>query len=605
MLGDNNAGDTEVPRRIGSATWTDVAVSGIYSCGIESDASLWCWGQDTSGQLGDGLTTGEQDVPQRIPGTWLSVTAGEDYACAIATDNSLWCWGDDWAGQVGNGLSEASAAPTQVPGSWLAVSASSEDDHTCAIGADHSVSCWGYNDYGELGTGDTTSIRAPAGAVAIQASMIAVGNQHTCALTTDGGIWCWGQASHGELAGVATAATLTPIHVTDGQWVAAADDQTCVVDVTGHVGCSGRDDLGQLGVTAVPPGPVLVPTRADSRADWSSIVAGGAHVCASVTSGAYYCWGLNSEGELGDGTRVDQQSPVAMLGSSGIVALAAGTYSTLGLKGDSTAWLWGYDDSGGFVYATGEQLAGTGWSAPTFGDRHACALQGTALTCRGDDSYGQLGDGNTSGTSSGVSVTGTWSMVAAGGSATCARSTANALSCWGDDTYGQVGSAAGGTFATPQAVAVTQPTWIGVGGTFACAIDSTGQLWCWGSNSCGQLGDGTRSSNPIGSATPVQAGTRTDWLEVSLGYEHVCAIPSDHTLWCWGHGGEGAIGNPALDDFVVPTQIGTDTDWAHIATANDFSCALKTDGTRWCFGTNHDGELGNGLAWNVGFMTIL
>ncbi len=603
MLGDNAAGDSEQPVHIGSAAWTSVSASGISTCGIQRDQSLWCWGQDTYGQLGDGQTGGEQDVPEQVAGSWASVSVGDGYACAVGTDSSLWCWGDDWAGQLGNGLSENNANRTQVAGSWLAVSASSTDDHTCAIATDHGVWCWGNNDAGELGTGDTSCQYSPV-ATGIQASMITVGDEHSCALETGGAVWCWGQASHGELATASSTEALAPAHVSDGQWVSAADDQTCIIDPTGHVQCTGRDDLGQLGATIAAPGEVDVPTRADTRTDWTSISAGGTHVCGSA-GGAYYCWGFNSEGELGDGTLLDRQAPVALGGSSGMVTLVAGEHATIGLKADSTAWLWGGDDAAGADYDSGEQLAGSGWSGPAVGDEHACGLQGTALTCRGDDSYGQLGDGNTSGTSTGAAVPGTWLAVAAGGDATCALSTTHALSCWGDDSAGQVGNPSGGVFATPQAIAVTQPTWVGVGGSFACAIDSAGQLWCWGSNSCGQLGNGTRSDDAIGSAPPVAAGTRTDWLEVSLGDQHACAIPSDHSLWCWGHGGEGAVGNPDLDDLTEPTQIGTDADWAHVAAGDDFTCALKTDGTRWCFGSNDNGELGNGLAWNAGFVPVL
>ncbi len=603
MLGDNAAGTTEQPRQIGSATWASVSADGISTCGIQRDQSLWCWGEDNYGQLGDGQTTGEQDLPEQIPGSWSSVSVGSGYACAVATDNSLWCFGDDWAGQLGNGLSEGTANRTQVAGGWLAVSASSTDDHTCAIATDHSVWCWGNNYVGELGTGDTTNQYSPV-ATGIQATTIAVGDQHSCALETGGDVWCWGQASHGELAAASSTEALAPVRVTTAQWLSAAADQTCIIDPTGHVQCSGRDDLGQLGASITLPGEIFTPTRADSRSDWSSISAGGTHACGGA-GGAYYCWGFNHDGELGDGTLLDRETPVVLTGASAMVALVAGTNATIGVNAGANTWLWGSDDAAGTDYSSGEQLAGSNWSAPAAGDEHDCELQGSTLSCRGDDSYGQLGDGNTSGRSTGVAESGSWLSVAAGGNATCGLSINHSLWCWGDDSVGQVAIASGGVFATPQAVAVTQPTWVGVGGTFACAIDDTGQLWCWGSASCGQLGNGTQSVDAIGSATPVAAGTRTDWLEVSLGYEHACAIPSDHSLWCWGHGSEGAVGNPGLYDVTVPTQVGTDVDWADVAAGDDFTCALKTDGTRWCFGSNSNGQLGNGLAWNAGFVPVL
>jgi len=257
-------------------------------------------------------------------------------------------------------------------------------------------------------------------------------------------------------------------------------------------------------------------------------------------------------------------------------------------------------------------MAKTGWTTESAAEEHSCGLLGTALWCRGDDSYGQIGDGNMTGTPANYQVPGTWSAVAVGDSTTCAIDSANpaTVKCWGDNGYGQIGNGTSNNAATPQIVSMPTgagtPQQVAVGYGFACTIaDSVavmgpGALYCWGNNSCGELGDGTGNS----STTPVQAGSRTDWIEISAGDSHACGITSDHALWCMGGGGEGAVSDPNRADALAPEQVGTDLDWAHVAAGDDFTCAIKMNGTRWCFGTDDDGQLGNDLAWHAGFVQI-
>jgi alpha-tubulin suppressor-like RCC1 family protein len=103
---------------------------------------------------------------------------------------------------------------------------------------------------------------------------------------------------------------------------------------------------------------------------------------------------------------------------------------------------------------------------------------------------------------------------------------------------------------------------------------------------------------------PARVGTRTDWRKLVVGDWHACALATDDSLWCWGHGDEGQTGDPNLFQHNAPSQVGTTKDWADVAAGDHFTCAIKRDGTRWCFGGNSEGQLGNRLAWQTAFLAV-
>ena len=597
-----------------AGTWTAVAVGGQFTCGIQTGGSLWCWGENGYGQLGIG-NTNDQYSPQQVPGSWSAISTGSDYACGIQTDGSLWCWGDNYNGVIGDGTANNESSPTRAPGSWTAVSARS-DAHVCALADDGTAWCWGCNGEGALGTGDGVNYEAPH-SIGMKLASVSVGDDHSCGVDASNALWCWGNDSHGQLGmdEPTTGYVLSPMRVTSAPTVGAlgtGGDETCVVDAQHVASCVGRGSYGQNGGSA---GEVHAPVLADGRTDWTQIVAGGTHVCAMTSDGATHCWGLNSEGEVGDGSELDRQAPVTA--GTGFVRIAAGPVTSLGVvAGGAGAWLWGCDWYGGSNDPNAEQLAMAGWMQEAAGDEHSCGINGSQLFCRGDNSYGQLGDGtnNSEDNTMVTSPDGGWLAVAVGHSTTCGLDASRELLCWGQGDSGQLGDGAGSDANTPQLVSVgtvlapdggSSGSRFSIGDGFACAIvddgsGTKGSLWCWGSNWYGQLGDGTGSDND----SAVQAGSRTDWWEVSAGSNHVCAIPADGTLWCWGDDTNGETSDPALGDDLAPYQVGTDTNWAHVAAADSFTCAVKTDGTRWCFGQDWDGELGNNRAWTSSWVAL-
>jgi alpha-tubulin suppressor-like RCC1 family protein len=141
--------------------WGSLNAGNQFFCGLRVDHTLWCWGWNGGGRLGEG-TTETHDDPVQVgsAATWTAVALGDDHTCAAQTDGSLWCWGSNDSGQLGTGTAQDYASPRPVPDTtWTAVEAG--DDHVCGIRSDGSLWCWGTNLYGLLGNGTPTQSRVP------------------------------------------------------------------------------------------------------------------------------------------------------------------------------------------------------------------------------------------------------------------------------------------------------------------------------------------------------------------------------------------------------------------------------------------------------------
>lgn len=346
-----------------------------HACGRGGDGSVWCWGENDYGQLGNGTTTGQpcgsvvcRPQPAQVPGLGASVvevTAGRGHTCVRKGDGSIWCWGMDVgelsdAGQNCGGWS-CEPSPAQITAiGTSAVQVTVGFGHTCVRKNDGTVWCWGGNQYGSLGDGTTIGKPSPVQVTALGTTAVEVvaGGNHTCARKSDGTVWCWGANGHGQLGdGTITSGAPygkpSPVQVTalgtSAIEVEPGYDFTCARKNDGTLWCWGNNETGQLGdgtTNAAKPSPAQVPL-ASSVAE---VAAGGAHTCARTTNGAVWCWGFNDYGAVGDGTTSGQTcgsvtckpSPVevASLGTSASY-IAAGWYQTCARKADGSMWCWG------------------------------------------------------------------------------------------------------------------------------------------------------------------------------------------------------------------------------------------------------------------------
>ena len=302
QIGDGTALDRLSPFPMGTgAQWKDIAAGKFYTLAVRSDGTLWAWGSNSYGQLGDGTAT-DRHAPVQI-GTdsdWASVAAGTVHALALKTNGTLWAWGRNSAGQLGDGTKTDRSAPVQVgtDAAWIAVSAG--NSHSLALKSDGTLWSWGANDQGQLGDGTTIqrSVPAQVGTDADWASLDG-GDKRTHAIRSGGSLWAWGE----DLG-------LLPLRIgLDSDWasISARTDHAIGVKTDGTLRAWGENDHGQLGDGTIIYAPLPVPVGAGT--EWKTAIAGEDHTIVLAADGGVWTWGSNTYGQLGDGTHTGRLLP--------------------------------------------------------------------------------------------------------------------------------------------------------------------------------------------------------------------------------------------------------------------------------------------------------
>ncbi|MGZ6927226.1 MAG: RCC1 domain-containing protein [Acidimicrobiia bacterium] len=330
--------------------WSSVSAGDDHTCGLVSGASF-CWGLDGNGELGDAAESSTAASPVRtvsVGADLTQVASGDFHTCARATTGAAYCWGMNSSGQIGDGTTTDRNVPTAVTalGSGVA-SIGAGGRHSCAVTTAGELRCWGDNNDGEVGDGTTTDRNVPVTVTGFASGVaeVAVGSRHACARTTDGAVWCWGANGSGQLGDGSTTPSAVPVAVSGlGSGVAhitAGDDTTCAVTDTGAASCWGANGSGQLGDGSTTPSAVPVAVSG-LGSGVTRIDAGGANACAVTTAGAAYCWGDDFYGQLGDDTQNDSSVPVLVPGfASGAAQITAGTRHECLVAVSGAAYCWG------------------------------------------------------------------------------------------------------------------------------------------------------------------------------------------------------------------------------------------------------------------------
>ncbi|MBI4947713.1 MAG: T9SS type A sorting domain-containing protein [Bacteroidetes bacterium] len=377
--------------------------------------------------------------------------------------------------------------------------------HSLAVCADGSVRAWGYNNYGELGDntylGRAVPVQVVTGASGCATNLcnitsVSAGNYFSLALKSNGTVWAWGRNDYGQLGDGTAIDKKTPVQV-----------------------------IGLTGITTVS--------------------AGYNHSVALKSDGTVWAWGYNGDGELGDGTTTTtgcwcKSTPVQVSGLTGITAVSAGTYFSVALKNDGTVWTWGYNVSGTLgdgtnttrttpvQVVTGASGCGTylcNIIAVDAGYAHVLAVKndGTVWSW-GDNQSGQLGNG----------MAPVWTGT-----------------CWCINTPVQVVTGASGC-----ATNLCNITAVSAGYLHSIALKNDSTVWAWGDNTNGQLGDNTttQTTTPVQVHGPGNVGFLTGIMALATGWHHSFALKRNGTLFNWGWGAAGQLGDNGNATRLTPAQ---------------------------------------------------
>ncbi len=611
-----------------------IARGSVHSLALRADGTVWAWGQNAEGQLGDGTMTDSTAKP--VPGLSgvISVAAGDRHSLALKADGTVWAWGSNFSGELGDGTTTRRLTPVQVTGltDVVQIAGPKTYNFSLALKSDGTVWGWGYNGNGQLGDGTMTQRLTPVQTMGLaNITALSAAIYHELALKSDGTVWAWGRNYYGELGDGTTMDRLLPVQV--------------------------------AGLTGV-----------------AGIAAGTDHSVALKTDGTVWIWGY-------DGTVTNRYSPVQVPGLSGIVSLTASTnfsiaidtdgnvfgwaggilpYLTIGVGGQGTLDL--NPSVGGFTSRTGINLNAVLQSNPITPPGIA---NGSAITVTGGEYQIDAGAFTTSaGTiNAGQAITLRQTAAATCGTTTLATVTISGLAA-GPLSF-SVTTTACDTTPNPLASLMTQagvpvnsvrtsntitingingPTPISVtGGLYSIGCTATftstagtianSQTVCVRQTAAASADTVTTAALTVGTATanfrvitaeaptftttpqvvlnqgtaslrsdgrvfdwsPFYPALRTDISGVvqmaRAGY-HMLALRADGTVWGWGDNqyGQLADGTTTSTTTAIPA-IGL-TGVAAVAAGYLHSMVLKLDGTVWAWGYNYNGELGDGTTTN-------
>ena len=678
-IGSNSQGQS-------SHNWSQIAPlntavsisSGVHhTCAILDNASMWCWGDNSLGELGFGTTTGTNEPAAfvNLPAgkTAVAAATGNGFTCSIMHDGSAYCWGGNALGQIGDGTTTNRNSPSLVdlPGGGPASALDAGGSHACALLENGSLWCWGENTYGQLGDGtdcpdfstnngcngnngknSPSQVLLPAGRTAIS---ISAANRHTCAILDNGSAMCWGQGGSGVLgAGLITGwghKQSTPVYVDlpAGQNATSIDvfsTHACAtLEGNSSVMCWGYNGNGQLGDgstvdknspshVALSPGAYVTMSDRDIDGDgtlniFDTHMPGGQEgligvgntvshemdaTCVIMDDGSVVCTGGNSRGQLGDGTLNDSSYPVSVNLPQGRSAVDVTTANWMACalldNGSVSCWgsNWYLNNETNFTYGLetmefpGNQTA----VALASGSHHHCAiLENRSVSCWGWDSYNQLGGpgsygqglgsgpnsrvGNSTPVSTALPPGRTAVAISAGDLHTCIVLDDGSVVCHGNVAGNNWGSGNYWSVSIPDG---REALSIASGRDHACAILDDRTLHCWGSNSSGQ-------------ANPSIVFPQGQYpVSISAGQSVNCAIVDSGSAYCWGYGGFGSLGDGNGADSSTPVEVSIPSDRSatSISAGGNAVCATLDNGSVMCWGIYNSGQFGNGLSSNQSYL---
>lgn len=571
-----------------------LALGQFTACVVREDGALYCWGDDTHGQLGIGRRLSSTVAGPLVTIGASDITAGDRHTCAWNA-STAWCWGDNSYGQLGDGTTISKSVPASIvlaAPSWMSAGTAS----TCAI--DGGVAkCWGKNRNGQLGDGTSIDRVAPTPVVDLGAVIqISTGVNHTCAIDTNGDVWCWGANGQGQLGTGDNNGAMRPARVANNfraKRIAAGDQITCAIDQADRAFCWGSDANGELGdgePEADSNVPVAVSLPAMNVVD---IDVGSVHACAVLANGSARCWGRNVS-RLGNGDSMSSSVPVTVMNLANAVEVTIGQNSSCARRANGTVACWGQNEGGELGNggnsprdtATATDSSIDGVTEIALGGFHACGVVAGGVICWGSSTFGQNGAGDTPSPLVPTRVTTGIARASMGTQHACAVTGDATLRCWGLNEA-RLGFDDPPEALVPTAVPdLTDVAQVTAGGEMTCSRDGAGVARCWGA---GRL-IGSNASARTAAPTPVVGVSSV--RAILAGESHTCAIDAaTGAVACWGAGGDGRLGSGTTTDALVATPVVDLASATALSLANRMTCAIDPARQVWCWGNAENGQL--------------
>ncbi len=610
-----------------------------YNCGgIKSDGSLWMWGTGANGCIGDGVVV-SRSSPVQIAGSW-SVVRTTSFSSpfntvAIRTDGTLWAWGDNSIGQLGQNDLISRSSPVQIGNAnnyidcaYLSVGLAPpfQTSLIIALRADGTLWAVGNGAYeGRTGTGVLTNYSSIT-QIGTSTDWASFSGTTNCvgAIKKDGTLWMWGTGGNGALGLGNTISRSSPTQMgTGNDWAEVQCNYYYGMarKTNGTIwswGIGGTGNLGNGTVSRSSPLQIGPSTNA-----WYAL-GGGEYTSFGIrlpdptptptltplptppVQGDIFGWGIGTTGQLAQVTKaVNSSSPVIMPNYSW--AQVAGIYSNFAcVTADGNLVLWGANGNGQFgignvsSYSSPVINPATGvWASVSGGVVVGAIKKDGTLWMAGQGNNGALGTNTAVGRSSFVQVGAAtdWTKIScsAYGNGSVFGWRGNNTFAWGENTVGQLGIGTIVNVSTPVLIDATG-SWqdILTGNSYSIGLKKDGTLWATGMGSNGRTGLNSTTNR----SSWTQIGTSNDWGYVAVGNLNVGAVKKDGTAWIWGAGTNGANANNSITDVSSPLQIGSATNWRFIGVATSAAGAVKSDGTLWMWGVNTFGNLGNNTTVN-------
>ena len=578
-----NYGDmSSVPVKVqGIDDATSVSAGNSHSCALHQTGTISCWG---------GGWTGASLVPVEVQGIddATAITAWAQ-SCALHQNGTISCWGNNLTTPP-DFNEEPTTVPVKVVNIDDATAISTGWGHSCALHQNGTISCWGDNSAGELGSKagelessgnafrfDTFGSSVPVGVTDISnATAITAGRGYSCALHQTGSISCWGNDDYGQLGDGTNNYSSVPVKVQgidDAAAISAGAWSSCALHNDGNISCWGDNGEGQLGNgtggTFHDHSPV--PVKVMGIDDATAITTGSfvdSHSCALHQTGTISCWGNNNYGQLGNGTGGNEGDmslvPVEVQGIDDATAITALAQSCA-LHQNGTISCWGNNLTTPPDFLT---------IPPDFNEEPTTV---PVKVVNIDDA----------------------TAISTGWGHSCALHQNGTISCWGDNTFGQLGDGTGNDLAEYSSVPVKvvnidDATAISTDWTHSCALHQNGTISCWGNNEDGQLGDGTGGNEGDYSSVPVKVVNIDDATAISTDWGHSCALHQNGTISCWGRNLTAQLDDNEEPTSSVPVKVQGIEEATAITAGSGYSCALHQTGNISCWGSNYRGALGDG-----------